>query len=231
MSISRYHNKIQGWTNQTTIIGPQITSLSSYYSPAGSTTIVSINGNNFFSYSIISFGTFKPTVYFINSKCLQFYVPSTLNSGTFPLQVFNGAICSNILTYTIDNASGYWILNPNGSISNTNNIQTSLVSVGSFARGAPISVTNSMYIIRKNDNWIICDTSSSNITITLPFGLDYTGREIVIKNIGSNQVKSSSTNIIPLIGGHCSDSILSSGSGQWATLVYDGNNWIVMQGS
>ena len=85
-----YNNRCKGWTNPSSItFGPQIDSLSGYYSPAGSTTLVSINGQNFFSYSTISFGTYSPTVYFINSNILQFYVPSTLNSGTLPVQVFN----------------------------------------------------------------------------------------------------------------------------------------------
>ena len=98
-----YNNRCKGWVNPSNLnFGPIIYNLSGYYSPAGSTTLVSINGDNFFSYSSISFGTFKPTVYFINSNILQFYVPSTLNSGIFPVQVFNGSIYSNSVNYTID---------------------------------------------------------------------------------------------------------------------------------
>ena len=98
-----YSNKCKGWTNPSSIsLGPQITSLSDYHSPAGSTTIVTINGYNFYSYSQIVFGTFNPTTYFINSTILQFYIPSNLTYGIYPIQVFNGAIASNIVTYTID---------------------------------------------------------------------------------------------------------------------------------
>ena len=98
-----YSNKCKGWTNPSSIsLGPQITSLSEYHSPAGSTTIVTINGYNFYSYSQIVFGTFNPTTYFINSTILQFYIPSNLTYGIYPIQVFNGAIASNIVTYTID---------------------------------------------------------------------------------------------------------------------------------
>jgi hypothetical protein len=115
-----YNNRCQGWTPPSSLTGPQINGLSGYQSPAGSSTVVSISGVNFFSYSTIHFGTFTPTTYFINSNIIQFYIPNTLSSGTFPVQVFNGSIPSNIVTYTIDNASGYWLLNPGGSISNTN---------------------------------------------------------------------------------------------------------------
>lgn len=225
-----YNNRCKGWTNPSTLnFGPQIDSLSGYYSPAGSTTLVSINGQNFFSYSTISFGTYNPTVYFINSNILQFYVPSTLNSGTLPVQVFNGSVPSNSVNYTIDNASGYWLLNSNGSISNTNTNQSSLVSVGSLSRGAPKTIIGN-YTILKSDNWIICN-SSSTITITLPSGTDNIGRELMFKNTDSGTVNSLSNNIIPLASGITTFTILIGGAGQWATLVYDGTNWNIMQGS
>ena len=225
-----YNNRRKGWTNPSSItFGPQIDSLSGYYSPAGSTTLVSINGQNFFSYSTISFGTYNPTVYFINSNILQFYVPSTLNSGTLPVQVFNGSVPSNSVNYTIDNASGYWLLNSNGSISNTNTNQSSLVSIGSLSRGAPKTIIGN-YTILKSDNWIICN-SSSIITIILPSGSDNIGRELMFKNISSGAVSSLINNITSLDGTTTNFTILSGTAGQWATLVYDGTNWNIMQGS
>ena len=225
-----YNNRCKGWTNPSTLnFGPQIDSLSGYFSPAGSTTLVSINGQNFFSYSTISFGTYMVTVYFINSNILQFYVPSTLNSGTLPVQVFNGSVPSNSVNYTIDNASGYWLLNSNGSISNTNSSQSSLVSIGSLSRGAPKTIIGN-YTILKSDNWIICN-SSSTITITLPSGSDNIGRELMFKNISSGAVSSLINNITSLDGTTTNFTILSGTAGQWATLVYDGTNWNIMQGS
>ena len=229
-----YNNRCKGWTNPSSItFGPQIDSLSGYYSPAGSTTLVSINGQNFFSYSTISFGLYSPTVYFINSNILQFYVPSTLKSGTNTVRVVNGSVQSNPVNYTIDNASGYWLLNSNGSISNTNTNQSSLVSISALTRGAPktISSTMSPYTISKSDNWIIWDTSLNSITITLPSGPDNIGRELMFKNIGSGTVNSSSSNITSLDGTTPASLILSGGPGTWATLVYDGKTWIIMQGS
>ena len=223
-----YSNKCNGWTNPTNLyFGPNIVSLSGYYSPAGSTTLVSISGANFFSYSIISFGTYNPTVYFINSNNIQFYVPSTLNSGTYPVQVFNGSVGSNIVNYTIDNASGYWILNGNGSISNTNT--NSLVSVTSLSRGAPITITGA-YTLPNNVNWIICNTTGGNVTITLPSGSLYIGRELMLKNIGTNKVISNVANIIvPINTDTPTTIILPDTAGAWATIVYNGNLWITMQ--
>ena len=107
-----------GWTNPNNLYyGPIINSLSSYYSPAASTSLVVITGQNFYSWSTVKFGTFFPTVYFINSNILEFYIPTSASPGSYPVQVFNGSIVSNTEVYIIDNASGYWILNPDGSIS------------------------------------------------------------------------------------------------------------------
>jgi hypothetical protein len=133
-----YNNKCKGWVNPSGIsYAPQINSLSGYYCPAGSTTLVSINGANYYSYSKILFGTYNPTVYFINSNIIQFYVPNTISSGSFPVQVYNGSIGSNIVNYTIDNASGFWLINSNSTITNTN---TNSVSVTSLSRGAPKTI-------------------------------------------------------------------------------------------
>lgn len=240
-----YNNKCQGWTNPTnTIFGPQINNLSGYYSPAGSTTLVSISGSGFYSYSVVAFGTYNPTSYFINSNIIQFYVPSSLNSGTYPVQIYNGSIGSNIVNYTIDNASGYWLLESSGSITNTNTANSWLVSVSSLSRGAPIIITNqstdivnNTYTVPKNVNWIICNYSSANsLVISLPAGTEFTGREITLKNFQPNQVTSNATNIINDINSQAISQILPAATSSetssfypWATLVYNGSNWYIMQ--
>ena len=219
------NNKCKGWVNPSSLsYSPQIISLSGYFSPSGSTTLVSINGANFYSYSKIVFGTYNPTVYFINSNIIQFYVPNTLSSGTFPVQVENGSSISNSVNYTIDNASGYWLLNPNNSISNTN---TNSVFVSSLSRGAPKTITSS-YTVQNTDNWIICN-GSGPITITLPAGPS--GREIMFKNMTTNLVQTGSN--ISQLNNTVSNIILQPVIGNWVTLVYDGSTsqWIVMQGN
>lgn len=229
-----YNNKCQGWSNPTNnFFGPEIYNLSSLYSPAGSTSLVSINGANFYCYSTISFGMYNPTVYFINSNLLQFYVPSFLNSGTYPVQVFNGSFPSNIINYTIDNSSGYWLLNTNGNISNTN---SGLTNISALARGAPVIITNN-YVVPKNITWIICNSQATDLFITLPYGNEVIGREITIRNISQLcTIKSNSSNVIALNLTNLLNpqniilTPLSSNKGSWVTLVcYDGLNWMVMQ--
>ena len=170
-----YNNRCQGWSAPSSLTGPQINSLSGYQSPAGSSTVVSISGVNFFSYSTIRFGTFTPTTYFINSNIIQFYIPNTLSSGTFPVQVFNGSIPSNIVTYTIDNASGYWMFNSNnGTISNSNS------SIVDPSIGGGLTV-------KGNINQILQQPSNTSFgTNSLPIGATGIDNTIIGNNCGNN---------------------------------------------
>lgn len=229
-----YNNKCQGWVNPSNLLFgvPEIITLSAYQSPAGSTTLIAVTGNNFYSYSIIRFGTFNPTVYFINSNLLEFYVPYTLSSGTFPIQIFNGSLPSNIVNYTIDNASGYWLLDSDGFILNTNN---SGIQISWLSRNAPKNLSNiydnlNPYAISNNDNWIISNGSGINdVYVILPIGTQYIGREIMFKSL-SDSIHSNSSNVKPL-NSDIAGTLILSGTGKWVTLVYDGVSWITMQGN
>jgi hypothetical protein len=235
LSLQNFKNNCKGWSAPSNLFSPVISYLSSYYSPAGSTSLVSIEGTNFQSYSTVSFGTFSPTVYFINSNMIQFYVPSTLNSGIYTIQVFNGSTGSNIVNYTIDNASGYWLFNGNGTITNTNTSNAALVSITSLSRGLPVTIgsdyiLSNPYSVPNNVNWIICNGTGVDIYINFPSTSVYIGREITFKSIGSGSVISIYNNIVPLNSSVPTNVILSS-SGKWVTLVYDGINWVTMQGN
>jgi len=117
-----------GWNNPSSISSnPVITSLSSYFSPLGATPLVVINGINFRSYSVISFGGYFPSTIFISSDQIQFYVPNTVTTtGNYPVQIFNDIYPSNIVNYYLDNASGFWLLNNSTQMignTNTNGIE------------------------------------------------------------------------------------------------------------
>lgn len=85
---------------------PTITSLSGYYSPAGATVLLSVFGTNYKPYSVVKFGTFFPTTYFISTQQLQMYVPTSIVAGTYPVQVFNDGVGSNVVNYTLDPSGG-----------------------------------------------------------------------------------------------------------------------------
>lgn len=112
----------QGWNPPNNLYAPTISYLSSNYSPAGSTTLVAIFGTNFKLYSTITFGTYKPTIIFISSAQIDFYLPSSASYGNYPVQVFNDTVPSNTVEYTVYASPGLWYQNPNYSdiISNSN---------------------------------------------------------------------------------------------------------------
>jgi hypothetical protein len=145
---------------------PIIQSLSSYYSPAGITSLVIIRGNNFNKFSRIKFADKYPIVIFVSSQQLEFYVPASINTyGKYPIQVINNQYYSNIVNYNIDNSSGYWLLDPpTQTITNTN---TNGILFHPPIKGIPFftgyfGVNNN--IIDTNNNFIIINsTSYSNI--------------------------------------------------------------------
>lgn len=238
-----YNNKCLGWVKPSNLFfGPEITGLTGFQSPAGSNTVVTIIGTNFYSYSVIRFGTFTPTTFFINSTLISFYVPSTLSSGTYPVQVYNGSVGSNIVNYTIDMSSGYWMLNVDsntGTISNTNSngVQVSwlsrngitLVSNTGISPGSYGTNETPFYITDKM-NWIKCDggINKNNIFLSLPFGTNYIGRELTIKSISGDVYSQLSDIIIPFLGNGYQSLITQEGNS--VTLInVDGRNWEIMQ--
>ena len=103
------------------IVNPYINSLSSSYSVVGATTLLTIFGTNFRDFSSIHFGSTEPQTIFISSSQISFYVPATLNFGTYPIQVFNDNLSSNVVDFTIDDNGNYWQVSAfDSSIFNSN---------------------------------------------------------------------------------------------------------------
>ena len=127
----------QGWANPVTNYAvPTISFLSGTYSPAGGTTLVAIFGINFKLFSTVKFGTYSPTMIFINSGQIDFYVPSSASFGNYPVQVFNDTYGSNVITYTLDDTPGFWSLDPTYSNVITNS------NIGGLSINGPIVINN-----------------------------------------------------------------------------------------
>ena len=85
------------------------------------------------------------------------------------------------------------------------------------------------YSIAGTDTWIINNKSGSALTLTFPAASSWTGRYITVKNMQAQLVNSATSNIVPLDSTTAGTAILLDVSGNWATLVSDGTNWIIMQ--
>jgi len=85
------------------------------------------------------------------------------------------------------------------------------------------------YTITGTDTWIINNKTGSALTLTFPAASSWTGRYITVKNMQAQLVNSASSNIVPLDSTTAGTAILLDVIGNWATMVSDGTNWVIMQ--
>jgi len=103
-------------------------------------------------------------------------------------------------------------------------IEASLVSPNL----APVTKTAD-FTLADAENYIINNKSGSACVVTLPAASNYTGRVVVMKTIQAQAINSASSNVVPLAGGAAGTAIVSGTAGNWAELVSDGINWIIMK--
>jgi len=128
--------------------------------------------------------------------------------------------------------SGTSILYGNGSGGFSNvTVGTGLTfSAGTLlaATSAPITKTAD-FTVGAGETWFINNKSGSTCTVTLPTPSTNTGRQLNFKNYQAQTLVSASSNVVGLAGGAAATAILAASTGDWAALVSDGTNWIIMQ--
>lgn len=97
-----------------------------------------------------------------------------------------------------------------------------------FTGTAPVTKTAN-FILADTDSWVINNKSGSTCTVTLPTPSGYTGRQVTFKNMQAQLLVSASSNVVPLDGTSAGTAILLDVVGNWATIVSDGTNWVIMQ--
>jgi hypothetical protein len=93
---------------------------------------------------------------------------------------------------------------------------------------APVT-KNADFTVGLGETWIINNKSGSTCTVTLPTASSYIGRALTFQNYQAQLLVSASSNVVPLGGGAAGTAILTDVAGNWATLVSDGTNWVMMQ--
>jgi hypothetical protein len=148
-------------------------------------------------------------------------------SGSFQVSIARGSILggtdSNVQFGTLANTDliqystslGYW----------TNVTPASVINASS---GAPVTKTAN-FTVAASENWLINNKTGSTCTVTLPTASSWTGRVLRFLNYQIQAVVSASSNVVPLTGGAAATSILLASSGDAATLVSDGTNWLMTQ--
>jgi hypothetical protein len=99
-----------------------------------------------------------------------------------------------------------------------------------FAGLNTIPVTKTAdFTVGLGEVWIINNKSGSTCTVTLPTASSYSGRVLTFQNYQAQFLVSASSNVVPLGGGAAGTAILENVAGNWATLVSNGTNWVMMQ--
>jgi len=93
---------------------------------------------------------------------------------------------------------------------------------------APVTKTAD-FTVAATELWLINNKSGSTCTVTLPTPSTNTGRVLYFQNYQAQTLVSASSNVVPLAGGAAGTSILLASSGDSATLVSDGTNWLMTQ--
>jgi hypothetical protein len=96
------------------------------------------------------------------------------------------------------------------------------------APSAPVTKTAD-FTVAATDVWLINNKSGSTCTVTLPTPSTNTGRVLYFQNYQAQTLVSASSNVVPLAGGAAATSILLASTGDSATLVSDGTNWLMTQ--
>ena len=95
---------------------------------------------------------------------------------------------------------------------------------------APVTKTAD-FTVGADENFLINNKSGSACVVTLPAASSWRGRRIVIKTTQAQAVNSASSNVVPRVGGAAGTAIVTNTAGNWAELVSDGTNWVIMAGS
>ena len=156
---------------------------------------------------------------------------SVTGTGTGVTPVINGGTGLGVIPTNgqllIGNGTGYTLntLTAGTGIVITNGSGT--ISVASTST-APVTKTAD-FTVAATDSWIINNKAGSTCVVTLPTPGSYSGRELNFQNYQAQALVSASSNVVPRGGGAAGTSILLNVAGNWATLVSDGTNWIIMQ--
>jgi hypothetical protein len=101
-------------------------------------------------------------------------------------------------------------------------------TITGLRRAAPVTKTAD-FTLGDAEDYIINNKAGSACVATLPAPASYTGRVVVMKTIQAQAISSASSNVVPLAGGAAGTAIVSGTAGNWAELVSDGSNWIIMK--
>jgi hypothetical protein len=143
---------------------------------------------------------------------------SSLNYGS---SVFTGATdLSPTITYPIVSATK--LVTRNGTSSQY------LKGDGSLELFTPVTKTAD-FTVAATESYLINNKTGSACVVTLPAPASFTGRKLVFTNYQAQTIDSASSNVVPIAGGSPGTSIVGATAGDWAAIISDGTNWLIVE--
>lgn len=105
-----------------------------------------------------------------------------------------------------------------------------LKSLGALFTTAPVTKTAD-FTLADTETVIINNKTGSACVATLPSAALWSGRLLLMKTTQAQALNSASSNVVPKAGGAAGTAIATGTAGNWALLVSDGTNWVVMAGT
>lgn len=103
-------------------------------------------------------------------------------------------------------------------------------TITGLRRAAPVTKTAD-FTLADAEDYLINNKPAAVCVVTLPAAASYTGRVVTFKTVQAFAINSASSNVVPRAGGAAGTAIVSGTAGNWAELVSDGSNWVIMAGS
>ena len=142
-------------------------------------------------------------------------------AGTNTLTLQSPTLAGNyVFTLPADDGTANQVLRTNGSGA------LSWVDQASGAVNLTPLVKTTNYTLSATDDLLLCDTSSNNITLTLPTAVGNDGKVFYIKKIASAYVCTLDANGSQTIDGELTQTLLTNYTA--VTLVSDGANWLIL---
>jgi hypothetical protein len=201
---------------------------------------VNTSGSMFVTQStVIGTGTYALTS---AAGAVQISNSAFLNiAGTTPLpiSVTGGfySIVNSSLNYVTSVFTGATDLNPTAIYSTINatklitrggNSMQYLKGDGSLESLTPITKTGD-FTVATTESYLINNKTGSACVVTLPSAVTFVGRKLVFTNYQAQAIDSASSNVVPIAGGSPGTAIVGATAGDWAAIISDGTNWLIVE--
>ena len=186
------------------------------------TSVIDDSGITFSSESIIA--SYEAALLSVNQE-LQTLPPTVDSSAELIKQIQDANLvdcCSALVSQTAEMQKQIEALQVQPVI------DVGLISA-SIAALSSVPVTETADFTVGSSAWYINNKSGSTCTVTLPTASLWPGRYLTFKNMQAQLLVSASSNVVPIDSTSAGTAILLAVVGNWATMVSDGTNWIIMQ--